>query len=186
MSKRKVGKSIAGERHLSSGVHQSSKVDGGAVADGDTSSAGEVTERGGGPTCSIGVQIDGTSDGGQRNVDICQVLVVGNVDRLSTCQVDTVQVLEEGVLNIKGTNSLQTSSPVEHLKVRSKGVESQRTNAGQVAEVESIQTNKALQVQRVANGAESRGSDGGNVASALGRQGASDLPDTAEVKVTRS
>lgn len=65
-------------------------------------------------------------------------------------------------------------------------MESERTNTGQVAEVESTQPNEALQVQCIADGAESRGSDGGNIAGALSSQRASDLPDTAEVEVTRS
>lgn len=134
LRQREVGKPVASESSGVGDVLESTQVNRRAVADGDGTSAGEVTERGHGLASSVGVETDLTRDRAQRNVNIRQILVVGDGERRSACEVDAVQVLEEGVLDVKITNVPETCGPAKNLETRAKNLEVQAANAGKVGE----------------------------------------------------
>ena len=78
--KSQVGEAVAGDGERTSGVDELHQVDGRAVADGNAASGGEVTEGGDCLSGSVSVQVEASRQRRQWDVDVCQVLVVGNGD----------------------------------------------------------------------------------------------------------
>lgn len=158
--------------------------------------AGDVAERDVGCSLQVrkfkgkSVKVSSKTDNASRvlqfvHVDGLQSRVLCDVEVTNALQGDTVKAGETGIDNGDGVSLRNTLGEGQSLQ-EGQSLEFDAANAAERAEVEGSKTSKAVQGERLSNGAKLRGSQGSDVLSTLRCDAASDLFNSVQGDVAGS
>lgn len=119
------------------------------------------------------------------HIDLLQSLIGGDIKVAHGLQLDAVEVDQTGVGDADATSVRHTLGELQALQL-GQGGELDGADGGELIEVQGSQAQETLQLEGIANAAQLRGGDRGDVGGAARDQAPLDLLDRAEGEITGS